>query len=346
MQSIYDLTYEQMQAVFASNGFKKFRGEQCFKWIYQKHVQRFEEMQNIGKDAISFLNTHYEFDTLKLVYRQVSKDKTVKYLFELKDGYTIETVLMHFSFGKSVCVTSQIGCNMGCRFCASGLLKKQRNLTAGEIVAQVAYVNRELSAESERVRNIVVMGIGEPFDNYDNVMDFCKIINDDRGFSIGARHITISTCGIVPKIYQFADENVQYNLAISLHAPTDEQRSAIMPINRSFSLEKLFKALAYYSEKNSRRLTFEYILLKGVNDSEEDAIKLAKLVAKTNGYVNLIPYNQVDENGYKTTDEKVALKFYDTLMKHHVKATLRSKHGDDIDAACGQLRAKHERVLK
>ncbi len=344
MQSIYDFTYEKLQEMFINNGMKKYRSDQCFNWIYRKMVDSFEQMSDLGKENIEFLKNNFYIDTLTLVSKQVAKDKTTKYLFKLKDGYTIETVLMHFSFGKSVCVTSQVGCNMGCKFCASGLLKKQRNLTSGEIVAQIAYVNKELQKENERVRNIVVMGIGEPFDNYENVMDFCKTVNHDKGFAIGARHITISTCGIVPKIYQFADEKVQYNLAISLHAPTDKQRSEIMPINKSYSLEKLMNALKYYSDKNNRRLTFEYILLKGVNDTYEDAINLSKLLKGTNSYVNLIPYNEVDEHGFKTSDDKISLKFYDYLMKNNVKATLRTKHGDDIDAACGQLRAKHERA--
>ena len=344
MQSIYDFTYEKLQEMFINNGMKKYRSDQCFNWIYRKMVDSFEQMSDLGKENIEFLKNNFYIDTLTLVSKQVAKDKTTKYLFKLKDGYTIETVLMHFSFGKSVCVTSQVGCNMGCKFCASGLLKKQRNLTSGEIVAQITYVNKELQKENERVRNIVVMGIGEPFDNYENVMDFCKTVNHDKGFAIGARHITISTCGVVPKIYQFADEKVQYNLAISLHAPTDKQRSEIMPINKSYSLEKLMNALKYYSDKNNRRLTFEYILLKGVNDTYEDAINLSKLLKGTNSYVNLIPYNEVDEHGFKTSDEKNSLKFYDYLMKNNVKATLRTKHGDDIDAACGQLRAKYERA--
>lgn len=344
MQSIYDFTYEKLQEMFIINGMKKYRSDQCFNWIYRKMVDSFEQMSDLGKENIEFLKNNFYIDTLTLVSKQVAKDKTTKYLFKLKDGYTIETVLMHFSFGKSVCVTSQVGCNMGCKFCASGLLKKQRNLTSGEIVAQIAYVNKELQKENERVRNIVVMGIGEPFDNYENVMDFCKTVNHDKGFAIGARHITISTCGVVPKIYQFADEKVQYNLAISLHASTDKQRSEIMPINKSYSLEKLMNALKYYSDKNNRRLTFEYILLKGVNDTYEDAINLSKLLKGTNSYVNLIPYNEVDEHGFKTSDDKSSLKFYDYLMKNNVKATLRTKHGDDIDAACGQLRAKHERA--
>ena len=259
---------------------------------------------------------------------------------------TIETVLMHFNFGKSVCVSSQVGCNMGCTFCASGLLKKQRDLTAGEMTAQIMYIQRELEQEGYRVDNVVVMGTGEPFDNYDNVMDFCKTINSDHGLAIGARHITISTCGIVPKIRAFAQEHLQYNLAISLHAPNDELRRQLMPVAHAYPMDELMKALDDYSVENHRRLTFEYILLKGVNDSDAQAVELADLIRGKNAYVNLIPYNEVDENGYHTTDDRTALHFYDILMKHGVKATLRTKHGEDIDAACGQLRARHERADK
>ena len=250
---------------------------------------------------------------------------------------------MHFQYGDSLCVTSQVGCNMGCSFCASGLLKKQRDLTAGEIVGEVMFVQKQLDKEGRRVDNIVVMGTGEPFDNYTNVMNFCSIVNSDLGLAIGSRHITISTCGIVPKIREFAQGHYQYNLAISLHVPTNELRRKLMPIAKAYPLDELMQALREYSEDNHRRLTFEYILLHGVNDSDEMAITLANLVRGMNAYINLIPYNQVDENGYIGVDDKKALHFYDILMKHGVKATLRQKHGDDIDAACGQLRAKHER---
>ncbi|NLC96939.1 MAG: 23S rRNA (adenine(2503)-C(2))-methyltransferase RlmN [Erysipelotrichaceae bacterium] len=344
MKSIYDLTYEKLQIMFLENSMKKYRSDQCFQWLYRKQIDSFDKMSDLGKETIEWLKNNFYIETLKLVDKQVAKDKTTKYLFELSDGALIETVLMHYSFGKSVCITSQVGCNMGFTFCASGLLKKQRNLSSGEMVAQVLYVNKELLKEDERVRNVVIMGTGEPFDNYDNVIDFCKIINHDKGLAIGARKITISTCGIVPKIYDFSDEKVQYNLAISLHAPNDELRNKLMPINKAYPLEELFKALRYYSEKNNRRLTFEYILLKGVNDQEKHAVQLSKLLKGMNAFVNLIPYNQVDEHGFKSTDDKSALRFYDWLMKNKVKATLRTKHGDDIDAACGQLRAKHERI--
>lgn len=345
MQSIYDLSYEQLQDVLAGMGEKAYRAKQIYSWLYKKRISSFQEMSDVSKGLISKLEENYSLDTLKEVQKQVAKDGTVKYLFELNDGMTIETVLMHFHFGKSICVTSQVGCNMGCKFCASGLLKKQRDLTAGEIVGQVLYVQKELDAQDERIGNIVVMGTGEPFDNYDHVMNFAKIVNSDFGLAIGARHITISTCGIVPKIQEFARGKYQYNLAISLHASDNKLRDELMPINHAYPIEVLMDALKEYSIDNHRRLTFEYILLHGVNDSEKQAVELAKLVKGMNAYINLIPYNQVDEHGFKSTDEKQALHFYDVLMKNGVKATLRSKHGDDIDAACGQLRAKHEGKL-
>ena len=345
MQSIYDLSYEQLQDVLAGMGEKAYRAKQIYSWLYKKRITSFQEMSDVSKGLISKLEENYSLDTLKEVQKQVAKDGTVKFLFELNDGMTIETVLMHFHFGKSICVTSQVGCNMGCKFCASGLLKKQRDLTAGEIVGQVLYVQKELDAQDERIGNIVVMGTGEPFDNYDHVMNFAKIVNSDFGLAIGARHITISTCGIVPKIQEFARGKYQYNLAISLHASDNKLRDELMPINHAYPIEVLMDALKEYSIDNHRRLTFEYILLHGVNDSEKQAVELAKLVKGMNAYINLIPYNQVDEHGFKSTDEKQALHFYDVLMKNGVKATLRSKHGDDIDAACGQLRAKHEGKL-
>ena len=343
MRTIYDLTLKQMEEMLAEKGQKSYRAKQLYAWLYRKQVSSFDEMTDLPAVLISELKNEYCLIPVTLVEKQVARDLTAKYLFELQDGSTIESVLMHFSFGESVCVTTQVGCSMGCTFCASGLLKKQRDLTAGEIVGQIMYIQKELAAEGKRVDNVVVMGTGEPFDNYDNVMDFCRVINSDHGLGIGARHITISTCGIIPKIRAFAAEHVQYNLAISLHAPTDELRTRLMPVNKAYPLAELMQALRQYSEENHRRLTFEYILLKGVNDADDQARMLADLVRGMNAYVNLIPYNEVDENGYHSTDDRTALHFYDVLMKNGVKATLRTRHGEDIDAACGQLRAKHER---
>ena len=343
MKSIYDLTYEQMEEMVLANGWKKYRGNQIFQWLYRKRITEWDMMSDIPLDVKTRLSEQYSFKPLELVSKQVSQDGTRKYLFQLEDGSTVETVLMVYNYGNCVCVTSQVGCNMGCTFCASGLLKKQKDLTASEITQQVLMVQKDLDETDERVSHIVVMGIGEPFDNYDNVLNFCRTVNHDRGLGIGARHITISTCGVVPMIRRFAEEKLQYNLAVSLHAPNDELRSKIMPINRAYPLEKLLEALKYYASLNNRRLSFEYILLKDVNDSDECAKQLAILTKGFDVFVNLIPYNQVDEHGYRTVDYKEAMKFYDKLMKLNVRCTLRQEHGADIDAACGQLRAKHER---
>ena len=253
------------------------------------------------------------------------------------DGNLIEAVLMRHDYGQSLCVTSQVGCNMQCAFCASGLLKKQRNLTAGEMVNQVMAVAKDTGI---RVSHVVVMGTGEPFDNYDNVMNFLATVNHDRGLGIGSRHITISTCGIVPRIYDFANEHTQYNLAISLHAPNDELRDKLMPVNHAYPLKELMEAVKYYGQENNRRLTFEYILLNGVNDRPEHAKQLSKLLHGMNAYINLIPYNAVDEKGFKSVSHDEAMVFYDLLMKNHVRCTIRKEHGNDIDAACGQLRIK------
>lgn len=344
LKSIYDLTYQDTIHQFEQWGFKKFKADQLFTWLYRKRCTNFDEMSDMSKIQKELLKQNYCMETINCLQMQESKDGTIKFLFQFGND-SVETVLMHYNFGYSICVSSQVGCNMGCSFCASGLLKKKRDLLTSEIVQQVLYAQNLLDSKNERIKNIVIMGTGEPFDNYDNVMNFCSIVNHPKGLEIGARHITISTCGIVPKIRQFASEHHQYNLAISLHAPTDELRSKLMPINHAYPLSQLMEALHEYGQENSRKITFEYILLKGVNDSKQCARQLADLVKGLCAYVNLIPYNEVDENGYHQTDMKTALQFYDWVMQSGVKATLRARHGDDIDAACGQLRAKHEGVL-
>lgn len=343
MKSLYDLSYQQMQEYALEQGWKKYRGHQIFQWLYRKRVDCIEAMSDLKKETREVLEKEFILSPLTLKERQISKDGTRKYLFALEDGSLIESVLMSYDFGKSVCVTSQVGCNMSCAFCASGLTKKNRNLTSGEMVAQIMYVQRDLDETEDRVSHIVVMGTGEPFDNYDNVMNFLSTVNDDQGLGIGARHITISTCGIVPKIYEFARAHTQYNLAISLHAPNDELRSKLMPVNNAYPLKELMTAIQYYTEESNRRLTFEYILLKDVNDQKEHVQQLAKLVKGINAYVNLIPYNAVDEHGYQGLSRNEAMKFYDALMKTGVRCTIRKEHGGDIDAACGQLRVKHLR---
>ena len=343
MNSLYDLNYQDMQEYALNQGWKKYRGKQIFQWLYRKRVDSIEAMSDLKKETRDVLEHNFIISPLTLRERQVSTDGTRKYLFALEDGSLIESVLMSYEFGKSVCVTSQVGCNMGCGFCASGLTKKKRDLTSGEMVAQIMYVQRDLDQSDERVSNIVVMGTGEPFDNYDHVMNFLSIINDDQGLAIGARHITISTCGIVPRIYDFAREHTQYNLALSLHAPNDELRTSLMPVNQAYPLKEVMEAIRFYLEENNRRLTIEYILLKGVNDQPKHVLELANLVRGMNAYINLIPYNAVDEHGYQGLSRNEAMKFYDALMKAGVRCTIRKEHGGDIDAACGQLRVKHLR---
>lgn len=343
--SIYNYTKEELITWMIEHGEKKFRGTQIWEWLYIKRVSSFEEMTNLSKQTIALLEENFVINPLNQMVVQEASDGTVKYLFELPDKNMIETVLMRQEYGLSVCVTTQVGCNIGCTFCASGLLKKQRDLTAGEIVAQIMMVQHYFDerGEDERVSHVVIMGIGEPFDNYDNVMNFLQIINDAKGLAIGARHITVSTSGLVPKIKEFADNGLQVNLAISLHAPNNEVRTSLMRINRSFPIEKLMDAVDEYMEKTNRRVTFEYIMLQGINDRPEHAKELAQLLRnkKKLTYVNLIPYNPVSEHDqYARSKKEDVLRFYDILKKNGVNCVIRKEHGTDIDAACGQLRSK------
>lgn len=337
MKSIYDYTQEQLIEEFLKCGEKKFRATQVFDWLYRQHVSSFDQMNNLSFALREKLSSMYHIGPLKIVEKQVSKDGTIKYLFELSDGGLIESVLMIHDYGKSLCVTSQLGCNMGCQFCASGLLKKQRNLTAGEMVNQVLSV---MADTHEKLTHVVVMGTGEPFDNYDHVMNFIRIINHPKGLAIGARHITVSTCGLCDKIKEYANEGIQINLAISLHAPNDEIRSQLMPINKKYPMDELREAIEYYIQKTNRRVTFEYILLKGVNDDITHARQLAHYIRGLNAYVNLIPYNSVDEHGYLQSSPESVEKFKSELLRLKINATQRKEHGRDIDGACGQLRAK------
>lgn len=342
--SIYNFTREELIDWVIAKGEKKFRASQIWDWLYQKRVQSFDEMTNLSKDLIARLSEEFCVNPLKQRIVQESQDGTVKYLFELPDGMLIETVLMRQHYGLSVCVTTQVGCNIGCTFCASGLIKKQRDLTSGEITAQIMLVQKYFDEreKGERVSHVVVMGIGEPFDNYGNVLSFLRIINSDYGLAIGARHITVSTSGLAPKIKEFANEGVQVNLAVSLHAPNNDLRSSIMRINRAFPLEKLFEAIHYYIEKTNRRVTFEYIMLNDVNDGVEQAQELANLLKdiKKLSYVNLIPYNPVSEHDqYSRSPKTHVLAFYDVLKKNGINCVVRQEHGTDIDAACGQLRS-------
>jgi 23S rRNA (adenine2503-C2)-methyltransferase len=344
-QSIYGLTYKQLTDFLVAHGQKKFRAQQVWGWLYQKRVKSFFDMKNVNKDCLALLEEHFVLNTLEQEIKQESKDGTIKFLFRLADGNLIETVLMRFNYGLSVCVTTQVGCNIGCSFCASGLLRKSRDLTSGEIVEQIMNVQTHLDAKElgERVSHIVVMGIGEPFDNYNNLMDFLHVINDDHGLNIGARHITVSTSGLAHKIRDFADEELQVNLAISIHAPNNELRTKIMKINRAFPIEKLMDAVDYYLEKSNRRITYEYIMLKDVNDHKAEAMELAKLLRghRHLAYVNLIPYNAVSEHDqYQRSETEAIQEFYETLKQKGIQCGVRWENGADIDAACGQLRSK------
>lgn len=337
--NIYGIEFEKLEKYFVDNNISKFRTTQVFEWLYKKRVDNLNEMTNLGKETIDKLQSDFSFDKLKLL--EVQSDKLVKkFLFELNDGQKIESVLMYHDYGNSICISSQVGCNMGCAFCQSGRLKKVRNLATHEMVLQILEVEKITGI---RISHVVIMGIGEPFDNYDNVMSFIRIINSNKGISIGARHITVSTCGIVPKIEQFSKENLQVNLAISLHASNDELRNKLMPINKVYNISKLIDSLKKYLDNNNRRVTFEYILLSGINDSLEDAMELANLLKGMNAYVNLIPYNETDNISFRRTKNEQIMRFYDILKKSKINVTVRREFGSKVDAACGQLRANYSK---
>lgn len=341
--SIYGLTKKQLIAWLEERGVKKSRADLVWEWLYRKRVTDFSAMADVPAECLQLLAEHFTIQTLEEHIRQESVDGTIKFLFRLQDGNLIETVLMRHKFGLSVCVTTQVGCNIGCSFCASGLLKKSRDLTSGEIVEQVMKVQLHLDQvqKEEKVTHLVVMGIGEPFDNYDNMADFLRVIQDPKGLAIGPRHITVSTSGLADKIIEFADSDLQVNLAVSLHAPNNELRTRIMKINRAIPIEKLMDAIDYYLAKTNRRLTIEYIMLKGVNDGKEQALELAELMKDRLVLVNLIPYNPVDEHSqYQRSEQESVLAFYDVLKKQGISCSIRLEHGTDIDAACGQLRSK------
>lgn len=335
MKSIFDFKLEDLTSYLEDNGYSKFVSKQIYDWIYKKRVFDFDKMSNIKLELREQLKKDFDISMLKLVRRQTSKE-TNKYLFELDDGNLIESVLMRHDYGLSVCVSSQIGCNMGCSFCESGRLKKVRDLLPGEIVRQILMIEEDVGM---RISSVVVMGIGEPFDNYDNIMDFIRIINSPFGLAIGARHITVSTSGLVPMIKRYADEDLQTNLAISLHAPNDELRNKIMKVNKAYNISELIAAINEYIEKTNRRVTIEYVMLSMVNDSEENANELADLLRGMNVYVNLIPYNETSHIEYKKSPNDRVMKFYDTLKRRGINVTVRREFGENIDAACGQLRA-------
>ena len=340
MKNIYGLSLNDLEDYFLSIGSKKFHALQLFSWLYDKRINNYNEITNIKKEIIDSISKDYSIDKLKIVDIQGDVDVN-KYLFELNDGEHIEAVLMRHDYGNSICVSSQVGCNMGCKFCESGRRKRVRNLETYEMVLQILMIEELLG---ERISHVVVMGIGEPFDNYDNLIKFFEIINHPKGLAIGARHITVSTCGIIPKIIEFSDFPLQVNLAISLHAPNDEIRNKIMPINKVYPIDELMEALRIYYKKTKRRLTFEYIMLKDVNDSVECAKELCNLVKGMNCYINLIPYNETNNIEFRRTNSVQIMKFYDILKKNDIGVTIRREFGGKISAACGQLRSKKEEI--
>ncbi len=338
MKNIYGYTLDALEKYFESIGEKKFKAVQVFEWLYKKRVKTFEEMSNVKKDTLEILKRDLTFGNIKIVAKREGED-VIKYLFELHDSSRVEAVLMKHDYGNSLCVSTEVGCNMGCTFCESGRMKKVRNLETHEMVMQILKIEEDTGI---RISHVVLMGIGEPFDNYENVINFVSIINSGKGIDIGARHITISTCGIIPKIKEFIKDGGQVNLAISLHASNNDLRSRIMPINKAYPLKDLIEVLKEYINVTGRRVTFEYVLLNEVNDFPENAIELANLLHGMNCYVNLIPYNETSHIEYKKSSKERILAFYDTLKKNKINVTIRREFGAKLMAACGQLRSSYE----
>ena len=334
MRNLLSMTMENLEEYFLSIGEKKFKASQVFEWLYLHKEYNIDNFSNIKKEIRDRLKSDFNTDFIKI--KKTEKGTEVKkYLFELLDGNYIEAVLMEHDYGKSVCVSSEVGCNMGCKFCESGRLKKVRDLETYEMVEQIILIENDIK---EKIQSVVIMGIGEPFDNYDNVINFIKIINHAKGLAIGSRHITVSTCGLVPKIEEFSNIPLQVNLALSLHAPNDEIRNKIMPINKVYNISKVMEAIKKYIAKTNRRVTIEYVMLNMVNDSVDNARELASLLRGMNVYVNLIPYNETNNIDFKRSTR--IKEFKDTLLKSGINATIRREFGSGISAACGQLRSK------
>lgn len=338
MKNIKDYNLDELKEEFIKLGEKAYRAEQVFKWLYVDKVFSFDDMTNLSKELREKLKQEFSMHNFEILKKQESADGTKKYLFNILDGNAIETVLMEYHHGKSICVSTQVGCKMGCKFCASTGIKFARDLTSGEIVEQILAVERD---QNIKISNVVFMGIGEPLDNFDNVVNAIGILNNQKGLSIGARHISISTSGLVPKIYELADKNLQCTLSISLHATNDKKRSEMMPINNAYNIEELIKACKYYIDKTNRRISFEYALAKDNNDNLDDARELVKLLKGMLCHVNLIPINKIENGNYtKSTNENI-IEFRDYLNSKGIVATIRRELGADIDAACGQLRKKN-----
>ena len=338
MRNVKDYNLNELKEEFIKLGEKAYRAEQVFKWLYVDKVSSFDDMTNLSKELREKLKQEFSMHNFEILKKQESTDGTKKYLFDILDGNAIETVLMEYRHGKSICVSTQVGCKMGCKFCASTGIKFARDLSSGEIVEQILAVERD---ENINISNVVFMGIGEPLDNFDNVVNAIGILNNQKGLNIGARHISISTSGLVPKIYELADKNLQCTLSISLHATNNEKRSEMMPVNNAYNIEELIKACKYYIDKTNRRISFEYALAKDNNDNLDDAKELVKLLKGMLCHVNLIPINKIENGNYtKSTNENI-IKFRDYLNSKGIVATIRRELGSDIDAACGQLRKKN-----
>ncbi|MFR2533625.1 MAG: 23S rRNA (adenine(2503)-C(2))-methyltransferase RlmN [Clostridia bacterium] len=338
MKNIKDNTLEELKEQLVALGEKPFRAEQIYIWLFSEKVKTFDEMTNLSIALREKLKENYTICNFKILNKQEASDGTKKYLFDVLDGNAIETVLMQYHHGKTVCVSSQIGCKMGCKFCASTGIPFMRNLSAGEIVEQILAVEQDIE---DKISNIVFMGIGEPLDNYEQVMKAIQILNHPKGLNIGARHISISTSGLVPRIYDLAKENRQCTLSISLHAVNNEKRSQMMPVNNRYPIEELLQACKDYIAITNRRVSFEYALAKGNNDQLEDAKELVKLLKGMLCHVNLIPINAIENGVYTKSSNENILKFRDYLNEHGIVATIRRELGADIDAACGQLRRKN-----
>lgn len=338
MNNLLDYTLEELKVWMKENGESAFRGQQVLSWVY-KGVIEFEDMKNMPKNLISKLKENFVIDLPKIIEVYKSNiDGTEKFLFGFKDGNLIESVLMRYKHGNSICISTQVGCAMGCKFCASTIEGKVRNLTTGEILSQILVVQKYIN---ERISNVVLMGSGEPLDNYDNVVKFLEVVSAEYGLNIGQRHITLSTCGLVPKIYELADKDLSITIAISLHAFSDEKRREIMPIANKYSINEILEACQYYIRKTNRRITFEYALVKDVNDGTEDAKALGKLLKGMLCHVNLIPVNEIKENSYKRSSKKSIDDFSEILKNHGIEVTVRREMGSDINAACGQLRRSY-----
>lgn len=337
-ENIKNYNLEELKEVLKELGEKPYRAEQIFKWIMQENVTSFDEMTNISIELRNKLKEKFDLHVFKILQKQVSKDGTKKYLFDVLDGNAIESVLMEYKHGFTICVSSQIGCKMGCKFCASTGIPFGRNLTAGEIVEQILAVEQDTG---EKISNVVFMGIGEPLDNYDNVIKAIRIMNNPKGLAIGARHISVSTSGLVPRIYDLAKEKIQCTLSISLHASNDEKRSSMMPVNNRYNIEELMKACRDYISITNKRISFEYALAKDNNDNLDDAKELVNLLKGMLCHVNLIPINKIENGKFSKSSNENIIKFRDYLNDNGIVATIRRELGSDIDAACGQLRRQN-----